>query len=378
MINRHLLFFFQHSLSEYNLDLFKNIQKIESFKVTFFFDSDVKKISDTLQAVVYKPVGGMWLWRDRPIELYCSLKFLLQVIRKRPQIIVSEDGGNIFNNIILSLLKPFLRYKLILWGLGDIPNRKPSIYKKVAWPFIKIIWRKSDAIISYSTYGKEVYVYNGVSPDRIFVAHNAIALGNVTSRIEHYQKFSQLKEKIDGRKVIVFVGRLDPTKCVDDLLYAFKRMLKIHGNSILFIVGDGKQRGFLEKIAEKEDLSACCFEGARNINDVSEYLAFADICVVPGEGGLVINHALSHGVPVIVSTGDGTEFDLIKHGENGYFFKRHDIQDLSQKMIAALDSKTLKSYAERHKIDVPTVQQMLDVFNHVFSYTVNKNNRVLT
>ena len=368
-------FIYQHRLANYNLVLFQKLKKLDSLDVMYFFDQDGDRLSSLLQADVPKSFGGKWLWRNRPIELYLSWSFIFRVIRERPNVILSEDGGNVLNNFILYVLKPILRYKLILWGLGEIPSRQISIYKRIAWPFIRLVWRHCDAILSYSTYGKDIYIRNGVEGSRIFVAHNAIDLGDVEARIASYKVASSLQKRVSGKKVILFIGRLEATKNVEDLLYAFKEIVSMEKNIILLIVGEGDYRKTLEELVAREDIKGCYFEGGRDLFGASEYLAFADVCVVPGEGGLVINHALVHGVPVVVSTGDGTEFDLIKDGLNGFFFDRGDIECLSKKILGALESSIMKSYTKSHVSDVPTVEKMVEIFVTAFNYALFHKNK---
>ena len=197
---------------------------------------------------------------------------------------------------------------------------------------------------------------------RIFVAHNAIDLGDVEARIASYKVASSLQKRVSGKKVILFIGRLEATKNVEK-------------NIILLIVGEGDYRKTLEELVAREDIKGCYFEGGRDLFGASEYLAFADVCVVPGEGGLVINHALVHGVPVVVSTGDGTEFDLIKDGLNGFFFDRGDIECLSKKILGALESSIMKSYTKSHVSDVPTVEKMVEIFVTAFNYALFHKNK---
>lgn len=356
-------------LAEYNLALFLCIKNTSSFDLTFFFDQDPKSVANLLCGKLSKPLSARWLWRNRPIELYLSFNFLMHIIKDRPSIVLSEDGGNILNNIFLVILKKLLGFKLILWGLGVIPNRTPSIYKRIAWPFIRFVWRHCDAIVSYSTFGKSVYIQNGVSSDRIFVAKNALDLGNVKERTLHYKSISSMRLKLKTKKVVLFIGRLEPTKRVEDLISAFKEISRDNPNILLFIVGDGSSRFLLESIVVSERIKNCYFEGGRDIYSASEFFAFADVCVVPGEGGLVINHSLMHGVPVIVSTADGTENDLIKDGMNGFFFTKGDVPNLTIKIRKLLKSKRYRNYCQMHTNDVPTIKQMAISFEKSFNFT---------
>jgi len=84
----------------------------------------------------------------------------------------------------------------------------------------------------------------------------------------------------------------------------------------LVIVGDGPERGDLEQVARQVYPSAQ-FIGAKHGAELKPYFAGADLFVLPGTGGLAVQEAMSHGLPVIVAKGDGTQDDLVRPG-NGW------------------------------------------------------------
>lgn len=58
----------------------------------------------------------------------------------------------------------------------------------------------------------------------------------------------------------------------------------------------------------------------------------ADVLVLPTYSdpwGLVLNEAMACKLPVISSDIAGAAYDLISHGENGYIFKKGNIQQLA-------------------------------------------------
>ena len=59
------------------------------------------------------------------------------------------------------------------------------------------------------------------------------------------------------------------------------------------------------------------FIGAKHGDELKPYFAEADLFVLPGTGGLAVQEAMSHGLPVIVAKGDGTQDDLVR-AENGW------------------------------------------------------------
>ena len=362
------IYFFQHMLTEYNLPLYKKLGKDKSFNISFYFDSATEVMLNDLGGFIGKSFAIRWKSLGRQMELYLSHQFLWRVIRDRPSIVLTEDGSNILNNLALVFLRPIINYKLVIWGLGDIPGRKQSFFKRVAFPFIKFVWRKCDAIVAYSSYGKSIYASSkGVSAGKIYVAQNAVDLGNVEERVLRFKESSPLRSILCNRKVIVYCGRLVPTKRPRDLIQAFAVVSAQMKEALsLVIMGSGVLEQELKQMCEKLNLTNCFFVGHRTLEEASEVFAFSDVCVVPGEGGLVLNHALRHGVPVIVSSGDGTELDLINDKQNGRFFHQGDIADLADKIFEVVSSRSYQLQAQKSKLNVPTLDDMEKTFIRTF------------
>jgi len=81
------------------------------------------------------------------------------------------------------------------------------------------------------------------------------------------------------------------------------------------------------------------------------YFAQADLFVLPGTGGLAVQEAMAHGLPVIVAKGDGTQDDLVRAG-NGWQIPPDDFDALVAAMKNALsDSPRLRKMgAESYRI----------------------------
>ena len=118
----------------------------------------------------------------------------------------------------------------------------------------------------------------------------------------------------------------------------------------LVIVGDGPERGKLETLAGQVYPSAQ-FVGAKHGEELKPYFAGADLFVLPGTGGLAVQQAMSHRLPVIVAKGDGTQDDLVRPG-NGWQIPPEDYNALVATMREALsDVKRLRKMgAESYRI----------------------------
>jgi glycosyltransferase involved in cell wall biosynthesis len=209
--------------------------------------------------------------------------------------------------------------RVIGWGLGA-----PNAIEGAA--FRSSIWRwylgRFDALISYSSRGASEYERCGFDPDRVFVAHNA-ALDGPAPKIE--------RSPAEGRSLrVLFVGRLQGRKRVDDLLRA---CAELRPKAHLKVVGDGPARGQWEHMGHHL-LDELEFTGALEGDQLRSAFNWADLFVLPGTGGLAIQEAMAHGLPVVAAKGDGTQEDLVRP-ENGWLVEPDDFQSLRSALVRA-------------------------------------------
>ena len=181
-----------------------------------------------------------------------------------------------------------------------------------------------DAMISYSQRGADEYTALGFPREKIFVAHNSVALPPTSTVPLRPSTFNL-------QPYILFVGRLQARKRVDYLLRACAQM---ESKPRLGIIGDGPERVALESTA-KEIYPGAEFIGAKHGAELKPYFAEADLFVLPGTGGLAVQEAMSYGLPVIVAQGDGTQDDLVRK-ENGWQIPPDDFDALVSTMKDAL------------------------------------------
>jgi glycosyltransferase involved in cell wall biosynthesis len=204
------------------------------------------------------------------------------------------------------------------WGLGSPPGRDFLNTRRAS--FIS----QFDALIAYSQRGADEYAALGFPRGKIFVAYNSVS--ESPSNAPPPRPWS-----VDRRPCILFVGRLQARKRIDLLLRA---CAELGSKPRLVIVGDGPERGELESLAS-EVYPEAEFAGARHGAELTPYFAEADLFVLPGTGGLAVQEAMSHGLPVIVAQGDGTQDDLVRR-ENGWQIPPDDFDALLSTMRDAL------------------------------------------
>ena len=238
------------------------------------------------------------------------------------------------------------------WGLGAPPLSGPlSGFRKNKWTrFLN----RFDALIAYSQRGADEYAVLGLPREKIFVAHNAVS--PVPKDLPDH------KPATIDRVTILFVGRLQARKRIDALLRACAEMPVPQPR--LVIVGDGPERQTLEQVAGQV-YPLAEFIGARHGDELKPYFAEADLFVLPGTGGLAVQEAMSHGLPVIVAKGDGTQDDLVR-SENGWQIPPGDCEVLASTLCEALSDvgRLRKMGAELYRIVAEEInlEKMVEAF----------------
>lgn len=237
--------------------------------------------------------------------------------------------------------------KVIGWGLGSPPVS--GFRKRRRFAFVN----QFDRMLAYSQRGADEYAALGFPREKIFVAYNSVSPAPA--------EIPDRRPQTMDRATILFVGRLQARKRVDNLLRA---CAEIESMPRLLIVGDGPERMPLESLA-KDVYPAAEFIGAKHGAELKPYFAEADLFVLPGTGGLAVQEAMSYGLPVIVAKGDGTQDDLVREG-NGWQINPEDYGALVVTMKNALSNMAhLRRMGEasfRIVSEEINIQKMSDAF----------------
>ena len=247
---------------------------------------------------------------------------------------------------------------VIGWGLGAPPSGFPRFFREWGERKWGAFLSRFDALIAYSQRGADEYAAHGIPREKIFVAHNAVAPAPVKKTDHRPQTTDHL--------TILFVGRLQARKRIDFLLRACAEM---SNTPRLIIVGDGPERETLETLT-KQVYPSAEFIGAKHGEELKPYFAESDLFVLPGTGGLAVQEAMSHGLPVIVAKGDGTQDDLVRAG-NGWQVPPGDYEALVSTMRDALSdvSRLRKMGSESYRIVSQEInlEKMVETFVDVLN-----------
>ncbi|MEZ4617230.1 MAG: glycosyltransferase [Caldilineaceae bacterium] len=161
-----------------------------------------------------------------------------------------------------------------------------------------------------------------------------------------------------AERIVIFVGNLEPVKGADILLEAIYNIPADRRNFQLYIGGQGLQRSALEQWAATHGLAdSIHFLGAIPSQEVSTWLAAADLCVVPSRSeayGLVALEAMANQTAVLASAVGGLQ-ENIEHGRTGLLFPCQDVGQLANDIEQMLNDAALRQRLVQSALH--TVQQ---------------------
>ncbi len=203
----------------------------------------------------------------------------------------------------------------------------------------RLMLSRFDAFLAIGQANRDFYVQYGINPERIFVG----------SYFTDNYRFQEQLRQISGDNLtfrsswgipedavcFLFVGKLDPVKRVMDLLRAVDRARQANSSIHLLVVGDGELMTEARQMVEGLGLPVS-FAGFLNQREITRAYAAADCLVLPSESetwGLVVNEAMSCGLPALVSDRVGCWPDLVIEGRTGMVFPRGDVDALTSKLL---------------------------------------------
>jgi glycosyltransferase involved in cell wall biosynthesis len=197
--------------------------------------------------------------------------------------------------------------------------------------------KEVDAIIPVNTEIGNIFFKNGFKNVFIFPAGVDLSIFKPENKDECKKAIG-----IEGT-IILFVGRLIPTKNLFNLFRAFRMILTCIPNAKLLIVGEGPLKEGLIKFAELIQIrNNISFVGAIEFNKLSKFYNSADCFVLPSKYesfSLVALEAAACGLPLVISRGADTFIKIF--GEDSLFIvDPNDVNSIYTGIIASLVQDT--------------------------------------
>ncbi|MBS3171162.1 glycosyltransferase family 4 protein [Candidatus Woesearchaeota archaeon] len=238
----------------------------------------------------------------------------------------------------------------------------------------KLSFKFSNKIIAITPWEIPFIEKYGGKKEKIVIIPNGVAK-IFFNKIKNNDFKKELKIK---EPIVLFFGRLNPTKGPDKFVLAAKEILKERKNIKFLIVGPDE--GMLNKVKElsKDEKNIIILDPIRNKEKIAKMYQSSNVFVLPSyrEGlPLCLFEALASGLPIVASPVNGIPFE-ISDPENGFFVEYGDIQKLKEKILLLLDDKKLarkisknnKEKAKNYDWDI-IAERTLNLYKKI----INKN-----
>jgi len=386
-----VILIFQRTLAHYRLGIFREINKVTGAILCFgkngpkgTFLSKVRPDFKYYQVRDYYPI--------RKKDTFVVQDILTPLFKFKPTVVITEFALGIISNYLLLLLRPFLRYKLILWSHGY--NRKKGFHPQKSFADKLRVWwmNRADAVILYGQEGKKIVAPYIKDNKKIFVAQNTldtISLLKIRDRLDKVGKEGVKKQiGFTKRYNLIYMGRLLKEKEPDRLIDVYKIISKKIDNIELHIVGNGPIMGELKtkikKLKNEDKNLKIRFWGVVTDDVMSGMMLYAsDLMVMPGYLGLSVVHSFCFDCPV-VSQKQGVngpfhspEIEYVIDGKTG-FLVPYDNNELMAETIVEylLDKVKLNEMKQeiRNMVEkVCSLDNMINGFREAIEYIKGEN-----
>lgn len=207
--------------------------------------------------------------------------------------------------------------------------------------------RRFDRVHAISRFLAERAVGYGARPESVTVVPNGVEPSLLVPGPGPEEKLSKLRAlDLEGKQIVVAVARFSPEKGLDRLIRAMPLVKRQVPDSALLLVGDGRERPRLERLAEELGVrDRIRFAGSVPPPEVKHHLGLASVFALPSrvEGlGSSFLEAMACGLPIVAGPVGGIP-DFLEDGKTGLFCEPENPASLSEKIVRLLRDDALAS-----------------------------------
>jgi glycosyltransferase involved in cell wall biosynthesis len=333
MVNMKKIICIQRVLPEYRKHFFYELSKVCSLKILYGAGASIgaqknAEIIDGLNARICSTLR--FHLRAKKMDYFISFFpfLMLELLREKPDVIITEGSTNLPNNFIVYLYSLFKKTPVVWWDAGRDIKKKPGKLRAMMEYFLVLFQRRSKSIMSYTEMGRDYFIGNGIKPENIFVINN---FSSVVIGADVHKRAIELRSSLDiksGVKIFLCIGAIERRKMLRQFIEEASRSLVMKCSSVFVFVGDGPDRNYLSTRADELGLN-CRFVGSI-YEEKDAYYAMSDALVLPGWSTLAIVEALSMKKPVFTAEFGGPEHEFVIDGVTGC---KHDPSNLKELII---------------------------------------------
>mgnify|MGYP001587892637 CR=1 FL=1 len=177
-----------------------------------------------------------------------------------------------------------------------------------------------------------------------FAGHYRIIPSGVDCAL--FAEATPLPEYLDGKRNILFLGRLEKRKGLPFLLEAYAKLkLEMPDIRLIVVGGDGGLRAVCERYVAQNHLEDVVFCGYVPDDDKARYFRTADVYCAPNTGaeslGIVLLEAMAAGTPIVASWIEGFA-DVLRDEQEGLLVPPRDSDALAAALRRLLSDDAMR------------------------------------
>ncbi|WP_447003103.1 glycosyltransferase [Saccharothrix isguenensis] len=246
-----------------------------------------------------------------------------------------------------------------LFGHARVPAWLQGMASRWAWRDLGRVYGQADVVTAPTPRAVQLLHDNGF-PERAVPVSCGID-------IDRYRLRTPVRHT--DAPTVLFVGRLDEEKRVDELLRALALVPRLHAE----IVGDGSCRAEWELLARDLGIAdRVRFRGFVSESELLDAYAGSDVFCMPGIAelqSLATMEAMAAGKPVVVADAMALPH-LCKQGRNGWLFTPGDIRGLADRLHAVTADPAVTARmgaASGDLIAAHAIDTTLDTFESLYA-----------
>lgn len=346
--------------SPYTIDFLNELGKQVDLRVIFERASSSERDA-SWQDFKFKNFEGKIL-KGLPIgkDTAFSPQILFRIGRRHKDILIIGNPLTPTGILTILWLKLMRRHYVII-SEGGIPGTGKGFKEGLK----RLILKNATLYLSGAKLGDDYFkMYGAKSENIVRYPFASFYQADLLSNVPTLEERAQLKKdlRLTQPKMVLFVGRFIPSKGIEVLLKASQGLINVD-----FVFIGGKATQTYQELVETLQLKHVYFIPFVAKEVLTHYYQAADLFVLPtfiDTYGLVVNEAMSYGLPVITTNQCVAGVELIEEGVNGYLVPVQAVEPLHEAVKSLLENDALRqTMAEKNleKIKHHTIESMAAV-----------------
>ncbi|MFX1295009.1 MAG: glycosyltransferase [Promethearchaeota archaeon] len=233
----------------------------------------------------------------------------------------------------------------------------------------KWVYNSFDMVLTPAKKIRKNLINRGFNEAKIFVLPNCVNLQENHKRITE-ERMQRLRDHyaLDGKKLVLYVGRMSPEKRIPDIINLVPRIIEEEPDAHFLMVGKGPYLEYYRMLAHQVAPNDITFTGFVSNEDLSNLLNMGSLGIIFVDGAQVFDITLlnywSNHLAVCARRAGGMG-DVIAHANNGMLFSRQSeafqyiltlLQD--KKMCHKIGTNGYETVKKKYSVEVVTKQML--------------------